>query len=209
MSTALLVFDCVLMILPRVPGLGLSANGITGWVRVPFIHISFQPSEVAKIVTIFLMASLAAQYNGKIESLRDYVKLCAILTVPFLLILVQPDLGTGLIVLVVGASIIICAGAKRSWVLVTIGMIVAVAALAIITSMTPGLPHVLKEYQLNRLIVFVDPSVDPGGSGYNLQQAKIAVGSGGPAWQGHRQREPVRHGLSSRGTDGLRLRAAR
>lgn len=179
MSTALFVFDCLLMILPRIPGLGLSENGITGWVRVPLIGISFQPSEVSKLVTIYLIASLGAQYNGRIETLRDYVKLCAILCVPFLLILVQPDLGTGLIVLVVGASIIIVSGAKRSWVLVTIGMIVAVATLAVVTSMTPGLPHVLKEYQLNRLIVFVDPSVDPGGSGYNLQQAKIAVGSGG------------------------------
>lgn len=179
MSTALLVFDCLLMISPRIPGLGVFGMGMTGWVRVPFIHLTFQPSEVAKIVTIFLMASLGAQYNGKIESLREYVKLCAILTVPFLLILLQPDLGTGLIVLVTGASIIICSGARRSWVLVTIGLIVAVATIAIITSMTPGLPHILKEYQLNRLIVFVDPSVDPGGSGYNLQQSKIAVGSGG------------------------------
>ena len=179
MSTALFVFDCLLMISPRIPGLGVFGMGMTGWVRVPIIHVTFQPSEVAKIATIFLMASLGAQYNGKIESLREYVKLCAILTVPFLLILLQPDLGTGLIVLVTGASIIICSGAKRSWVLATIGLIVAVATVAIITSMTPGLPHILKEYQLNRLIVFVDPSVDPGGSGYNLQQSKIAVGSGG------------------------------
>lgn len=178
-STALLVIDALLMISPRIPGIGSSAKGITGWVKIPFVGLSFQPSEPAKIVTIFLMASLGAQYNGRIESLKDYVKLCAILTIPFLLILVQPDLGTGLIVLVTGAAIIIVAGARPSWVLVTIGLIVAVAALAIITSMTPGLPHVLKEYQLNRLIVFVDPSVDPGGSGYNLQQAKIAVGSGG------------------------------
>lgn len=179
MQTALFVFDCLLMISPRIPGLGSSAKGITGWVKLPIIGLTFQPSEVAKLVTIFLISSMGAQFNGKIEALKDYVKLCATLTVPFLLILVQPDLGTGLIVLVTGAAIIICSGAKRSWVLVTIALIVAVATLTVVTSMTPGLPHILKEYQLNRLIVFVDPSVDPGGSGYNLQQAKIAVGSGG------------------------------
>ena len=179
MQTALFVLDCLLMISPRIPGLGSSAKGITGWVKLPIIGLTFQPSEVAKLVTIFLISSMGAQFNGKIEALKDYVKLCATLTVPFLLILVQPDLGTGLIVLVTGAAIIICAGAKRSWVLVTIALIVAVATLTVVTSMTPGLPHILKEYQLNRLIVFVDPSVDPGGSGYNLQQAKIAVGSGG------------------------------
>ena len=178
MSTALLVLDAILMILPRVPGLGYSAKGISGWVRLPFVGLRFQPSELAKLVTIFLMASLTAEYNGKIETLKDYVKLCASLCVPFFLILVQPDLGTGLIILVTGATIIICGGAKKSWVLFTIGLIVAGAALVVITSMTPGLPHVLKPYQINRLVVFVDPSADPE-SAYNLQQAKIAVGSGG------------------------------
>ena len=184
MSTALLVLDALLMIMPRLPGLGYSALGMTGWVRIPIIGFRFQPSEPAKLVTILLMASLGAQYNGRIETLRDYFKLCGILTIPFLLILTQPDLGTGLIVLVAGASIIICAGAPRSWVLVTIGVVVLGATLVVVTSMTPGLPHVLKQYQLNRLIVFVDPSVDPSGDGYNLMQAKIAVGSGGLVGKG-------------------------
>lgn len=178
-STALLLADVVLMLMPKVPGLGYSAMGMTGWVRFPIIGLRFQPSEVAKLVTILLMSSLCAEYNGRIETLRDYLKLCGILSIPFLLILTQPDLGTGLIVLVAGASIIICAGAPRSWVLITIGVVVLGASLVVVTSLTPGLPHVLKQYQLNRLIVFMDPSVDPTGDGYNLQQAKIAVGSGG------------------------------
>ena len=179
LSTALLVAAAVLMVLPKVPGFGYSAKGITGWVRIPLIGLRFQPSEPAKLVTILLMASLCAQYNGRIETLKDYLKLCGILCIPFLLILTQPDLGTGLIVLVAGAAIIICAGAPRSWVLITIGIVVMGATLVVVTSMMPGMPHVLKPYQLNRLIVFVDPSVDPSGNGYNLQQAKIAVGSGG------------------------------
>jgi len=179
MSTALLIIDCVLMLLPRVPGLGYSAKGMTGWVQIPLVHMTFQPSEIAKLVTIFLMASVTAQFNGKIDSLRDYARVCATLLLPFALILLLPDLGTGLIILVIGATIIICAGAKRSWVLVTIALVVVGATLVVVTSMIDGLPHILKEYQLNRLIVFIDPSVDPTGDGYNLQQAKIAVGSGG------------------------------
>ena len=179
MTRVLFIVACVLMIAPKVPGLSYSAKGITGWVKVPGIGITFQPSELAKLVVIYLMAALGAQYNGKIESLRDYVRLCAILLVPFGLILLQPDLGTGLVLLVFGATIIICAGAKRSWVLVTIALIVVGATAIIVTSMLDGFPHILKTYQLNRLIVFVDPSVDPTNNGYNLQQAKIAVGSGG------------------------------
>lgn len=179
MTTAMLVTIVILMFLPKVPGLSYTALGMTGWIKIPIIGMTYQPSELAKLVTIYLMAALGAQYNGKVDTLRDYLKLCGILCVPFLLILTQPDLGTGLIILVTGAAIIICAGAKRSWVIVTIAGVVALATLVVVMSMTPGVPHPLKQYQLNRLIVFADPSVDPSGNGYNLQQAKIAVGSGG------------------------------
>jgi rod shape determining protein RodA len=179
MTKALFVLDVVLMLMPSIPGLGYSALGMTGWVSIPVIGLRFQPSEISKPVTILLMAALTSEYNGKIDTLADYLKLCGALLVPFLLILTQPDLGTGLIVLVTGATIIICGGAQRSWVLVTIALIVVGAALVVVTSMTDGLPHVLKQYQINRLVVFMDPSVDPTGDGYNLQQAKIAVGSGG------------------------------
>ena len=58
-------------------------------------------------------------------------------------------------------------------------MLVAVVTLVVATSLIPGIPHILKDYQIKRLTVFVDPSIDPSGDGYNLQQAKIAVGSGG------------------------------
>lgn len=178
-SKFLLALDVVLMLMPSIPGLGYNAMGMTGWVQIPLINFRFQPSEIAKPVTVLLMASLVAAYNGKIDTLKDYLKLCGILCVPFVLILTQPDLGTGLIVLVLGAAIIICGGAKAKWVLITVGIIVVGAFVVVASSMTEGLPHILKQYQLNRLIVFVDPSVDPSGNGYNLQQAKIAVGSGG------------------------------
>ena len=161
MSTALLIVDAILLVSPRIPGLSWSAMGMTGWIRIPFIHLTAQPSEPAKLVTIFLMAALCAQYNGKVENLKDYVRLCAMLCIPFGLIFVQPDLGTGLIILVTGAIIIICSGPKPIWVVVTIGLIVAGSAFIIIESSIEGIPHILKTYQLNRLIVFVDPSVDP------------------------------------------------
>ena len=178
MTTALLVLTCFLMIMPKIPGLGVSSHGMTGWVKLPLIPLRFQPVELGKISAIFLMASACAQYNGKVESFTDYCKLCGTLLLPLALIVIT-DLGSGLVVLFLGATVIICSGAKRSWVLVTIALIVGASALVVATSMIDGLPHVLKDYQLKRLIVFVDPSVDPSGDGYNLQQAKIAIGSGG------------------------------
>ena len=175
----LLILDVLLILSPKIPGIGVEAKGMLGWVRVPILRFTFQPAELAKIITIIVVAGVAAEYNGKVETLKDYVKLCASVFVPFAAIMMQPDLGTALIVMVAGATIIICAGAPARWVLVTIGLIVGFAAAVVITSSMEGMPHLLKEYQLNRLIVFMDPSVDPTGVGYNLQQAKIAVGSGG------------------------------
>ncbi|MBQ9058308.1 MAG: rod shape-determining protein RodA [Atopobiaceae bacterium] len=179
LTRILLIVDIVLMVLPLIPGLGYESHGMSGWIRIPFIGLTLQPSELAKLVTIYLMAALVAQYNGRIDNIQEYLKLCLTLAVPFVLILIQPDLGTGLIILFTGAMIIIAGGAKRSWVLSTLAIMIGIIALVIISSMTEGLPHILKDYQLKRLIVFVDPSVDPTGDGYNLQQAKIAVGSGG------------------------------
>ena len=175
LSTWLLVLVVVLMLSPRIPGIAYNAKGMTGWVQLG--PLRFQPSEVGKLVTIFLMASLGAQFNGRIKEFRDYAKLCGTLLVPFAAIMVQPDLGTGLIILVSGAAIIVCSGARRDWVLATLALIVLAAVLVVVLSMNFGFP--LKQYQLNRLLVFVDPSLDTSDSGYNLLQAKIAVGSGG------------------------------
>ncbi len=184
LTTVLLIIDVLLILMPLVPGLGYHAKGINGWIQIPFIHLRFQPSELAKLVTILLVASLCAQYNGKIDKPKDYIKVCAILAVPFILILAQPDLGTGLIILVSGALIISLAGAKSRWVLITIALIIALVALVLITDPLIdarwGDKHsLLKDYQMARLTVFLNPDIDPGGVGYNLQQSKIAVGSGG------------------------------
>ena len=178
-STWLLVLDVALMLLPHVPGIAYNVNGVTGWAKLG--PLQFQPSEVAKLVTIFLMAALGAQYNGHIKELRDYVKLCATLLAPFVAIMTQPDLGTGLIILVIGATIIACSGVQRDWLLATVALVVLGGVLIVLCSLNFGFP--LKQYQMNRLLVFVDATADAD-VGYQLQQSKIAVGSGGVLGKG-------------------------
>lgn len=181
---ALFVLDCLLMAAPFIPGLSYHANGLTGWVKIPVIGQTFQTSELAKPVTIMLMAALGARYGGRIDRLGDYLKLCAVLAVPFALILLQPDLGTGLVILFSGAVVIVMAGPRRSWVLWTIGIIVVVVALIIVSDSVIDAAvgderSIIKNYQMNRLLVFINPDADTTGAGYNLKQAMIAVGSGG------------------------------
>ena len=186
MTLVLFFANIVLFALPLIPGLGYTAKGMTGWVQIPGINFRFQPSEVMKLVTIYYMAGLCFKYQGHIERFRDYVQLCLLLAIPFLLLLTQ-DLGTSLIVLVAGATIIVVSGAKKEWVIPTVILLVLLVALVIITSLIPGLPHILKDYQLKRLTVFVDPSSDSTGDAYNLNQAQIAVGSGGLLGKGFGQ----------------------
>ena len=165
-TTLLLVIDIIVIFLPYVPGLSYSAKGMTGWIQIPLIHLTFQPVELVKIITVFIVAALGAQYNGRIDSVRNYVKL-----------------GSGLVVFFSGAIIIMMSGPRREWVLSTIAILIGLVALLLaadsLVDSIVGRDVLIKAYQMNRLLVFLDPTSDTTGSGYNLMQSLIAVGSGG------------------------------
>ena len=183
MATALLILDIVVIFTPYIPELSYNAKGMTGWIKFPLIHLTFQPVELAKIITIFFMASLGAQYNGHIDTVRDYAKLCLMLAIPFGAAVVAGDLGSGLVVFFSGALIIMMSGPKKEWVLCTIALIIGLVSLLLaadsVFDSLLGHDVLLKKYQMNRLLVFIDPELDASGAGYNLKQSLIAVGSGG------------------------------
>ncbi|MDY2776938.1 MAG: FtsW/RodA/SpoVE family cell cycle protein [Collinsella sp.] len=183
MSTVLLVLDIAVIFSPYIPGLSYSAKGLTGWIEIPLIGLTFQPVELAKIITSFFIASLGAQYNGRIDTVRDYAKLCAMLAIPFGAVLAAGDLGSGLVIFFGGAVVICMSGARREWVLSTILIIIGLVSLLLATDSLfdslAGRDVLLKQYQMNRLLVFIDPTADTSGAGYNLMQSLIAVGSGG------------------------------
>lgn len=183
LSTVLLVIDLIVIFMPFIPGLSYRANGLTGWIRVPLIGLTFQPVELAKIVTSFFMASLGAQYHGHIDTVRDYVKLCAMLAIPFGAVILAGDLGSGLVVFTGGVAIICMSGPRREWVLSTIAILIGLVSLLLaadsVLDSLLGHDVLIKQYQMNRLLVFLDPTADTSGTGYNLMQSLIAVGSGG------------------------------
>ena len=184
-STALLVTDIVLVFLPFVPFLSYTGGlGGTGWIRIPFIGLTYQPVELVKLITVFVMAALGAQYNGRIDTVRDYLKLCGMLAVPFVCVIIQGDLGSGLVVFFSGAVVIMMSGARKEWVLSTIAILIGLVSLvlatdSIIDSVFSDSVSLIKDYQMNRLLVFIDPENASSDSSYNLQQSLIAVGSGG------------------------------
>ncbi len=173
--TALL---CFLIVAPRIPFIGDSAKGATSWLQIGSVRL-FQPSEPAKLLFILVMASVIAEFEGRIEQPRDVAKVAGYIALPVVLIMVQPDLGTGLVFVVVAMGMLLIGGLKGRYfaVFALIGVLLTGIALA-----TP----ILKDYQKDRLLVFVDPARDPGGAGYNLAQSKIAIGSGGLTGKGLR-----------------------
>ena len=143
------------------------------------------------MTVVLLAAPVMARYGGRLNDLREYLKALAIMAVPFVCVMTQPDLGTGLVYLVIAAFALIIGGADWRFLVGTVGaMVVLVAAVLIldpIADQIAGHDVLLKDYQKSRLLVFMDSSYDTSGDGYNLQQAKIAIGSGGFLGKGFMQ----------------------
>lgn len=176
-----------LLISPRIPGLGTTAKGATSWLEVFGVRL-FQPSEPAKLLFIVVLAALIAEYEGRIDKPRDVARLLGYLGLAIGLILLQPDLGTGLVFVAIAFTMLLVGGMKGRYfaVLALIAIVGVAAILGIDTTLdrVAGKDVALKDYQKDRLLVFIDPDRDPTGAGYNLAQSKIAIGSGGVSGSG-------------------------
>jgi rod shape determining protein RodA len=159
--------------------MGSTINGSKSWLIVG--GLSLQPAEFAKLAVVVGMALLAAE---RVEGSRrrqvgtlEVVLMLAIAGLPALLILLQPDLGTMLVLSATVFGVLAVSGAPRRWL---VGMFVTgVAGAAVVVSL-----GILKAYQVNRFMAFTNPDLDPRGAGYNTTQARIAIGNGGLFGQG-------------------------
>ena len=184
-----LIVNVVLILSPHLPVIGVTTMGATSWIDV---GVQVQPGEFAKITVILLDASIMARYNGRLDDLGDYLKAVGLMLVPFACIMTQPDLGTGLVYLFIGAIALVVGGARPKYLLVTLAVgvaaIVAVFLVDEVIKNASGEYKLLKQYQRDRLLVFMNQgSTDLSDEGYNLQQAMIAIGSGGMFGQGYMQ----------------------
>jgi rod shape determining protein RodA len=156
-----------LFMLLAVMFVGQSALGAQRWIQIG--PISIQPSEFSKLIMIISLASLLDKRFGQLNTWREIVPVFFYVGVPFLLVLKQPDLGTSLVFMAILFGMIFVAGIPSRMLFTIIG-----AGMAFM----PIFWHFLKDYQKMRLTVFLDPNVDPLGSGYHIIQSKIAIGSG-------------------------------
>ncbi|MBM3682290.1 MAG: rod shape-determining protein RodA [Actinobacteria bacterium] len=167
------------LVLVLIPGIGKSQGGAQAWISLPG-GFSFQPSEFTKIALIVLLAMVLTEIRDSelIPDDRDVLFGLALAGVPALLILLQNDFGTIMIIGATLLSVMVVAGVKLRWIY---GSLSAVLLAGFIASQL----NFIKDYQLDRLATFVDPTLDPLGAGYNSLQARIAIGSGGWFGQGY------------------------
>ena len=167
------VASMILLLVPFVPGLGVTIAGARAWIDVP-LGLTIQPSEFAKITVILMMAALLSERRDREEepSAQDVLLALVVAAIPTAIILVQNDTGTVLILAAVSLSIVAVSGVPTRWL---VGMIGA-AILGVLASIQLGL---LQEYQVDRLTSFINPDDDVSASAYNANQARIAIGGGG------------------------------
>jgi rod shape determining protein RodA len=161
------------LVIVLIPGLGAEINGAKAWIALPG-GFQIQPAELAKIAIIIGMSMILSErtHDSDGPTSRDVLQSLAVAAIPVLLIILQPDMGTVLIISAAVVTIIAVSGAPARWV-------TALLLLAVLGGFVAVKAGVVSEYQVNRLQTFVDPTADTQGAGYQLRQARITVGSGG------------------------------
>ncbi len=153
--------------------LGSTINGAHSWIVLGG-GFQVQPAELAKVALVVGMAMLLADVRSSDSGPRDtdVLLVLALAAVPMALIMLQPDLGTVLVLVFIVLAVLAVSGAPARW----IGGLLVAGVLVCVTAVQVG---VLDEYQVDRFAAFANPELDPRGVGYNTNQARIAIGSGG------------------------------
>ena len=159
-----------LFLLVGVLAVGLSSKGAQRWIGYGPIRI--QPSEFAKVILIIALATFLVKRMDRIRTFETFALSLLYLSVPMLLIFRQPDLGTSLVLLGIWLTMLFVMGTDARNILMFV-CVCAVAGVAVF-----HVHGVLKDYQKKRIVSFVDPAADPRGSGYQVTQSRIAIGSG-------------------------------
>ena len=192
------VLGLVLVLSP----VGSTINGSHSWIQLPG-GFSVQPSEMAKIALCVGLAVILAERRerGAPPTSRDLRLAVVVAAVPIGLVMLQPDLGSALVLGALALGVVSVSGAPRRWVAGAVALVVAAITVALTTP-------VLSPYQRDRLIAFADPSADPEGIGYQTRQVRVAIGSGGSAARASSRAGRPRAGSSrsSRPTSSSRSR---
>ena len=170
------IYAVAALMIVLVTFIGHTGMGAQRWLNLGIIHI--QPSEFFKIALVLALARYFAWMNSvELSKFKNYIAPALMMLIPFGLIVLQPDLGTALSIAMITIGMFYIVGANKKWFI--IGAILAAMAAPVVWF---GGMH---QYQRDRVITFINPDRDAKGAGYQINQAKIAFGSGGMFGKGY------------------------
>jgi rod shape determining protein RodA len=173
-------------------------QGARRWIPLPFMQ--FQSSEFGKVLIIVALAAFAVDRSRRLHEWRTTARIMLLALIPALLVIPQPDLGTGMVYVAIGFSVLFFAG--TSWKQLTALVAMFVASVAIVLAGAPALGvHLLKPYQVQRLTGFLNPSHDPQNQTYNITESLIAIGSGQKTGRGANATQTKLNFLPANDTD--------
>jgi rod shape determining protein RodA len=171
----LVIYGLLIFSILAVFAIGHSSNGAQRAISLPFF--SFQASEIGKVLLILALSGLVVDRARRLRD-RDTTALVILAAlVPAMLVIAQPDLGSGLVYMVIAFTLLFVAGTPWRQLLALLALVVVAVALVLSAAPLAGV-HVLKPYQQERLTAFLHPSNDPQKAGWQQQESKIAIGSG-------------------------------
>ena len=149
--------------------------GARRWIPLP--GFSFQSSEFGKVLLILALSAFAVDRSRRLHERRTTARIMVLALIPAMLVIPQPDLGTGMVYVVIGFMLLFIAGTSFKQLAGLLAMFIASIAVVLFAAPAVGV-HVLKPYQVQRLTGFLNPSSDPSNQTYNILQSEIAIGSG-------------------------------
>jgi rod shape determining protein RodA len=169
------IYATLVVSILMVLAVGAAARGSQRWIELPFFR--FQPSELGKVLLVLSLAGFLINRVRRLDEAETTSRIMLLALVPAMLVIAQPDMGSGLVYVTIAFAVLFVAGTKWTHFAALGGLSVAAVTLVLVAAPAAGV-EVLKPYQVDRLTAFLNPSDDPRGEGYQLRQATVAVGSG-------------------------------
>ncbi len=176
------IYVALILSILAVLGAGHASNGAQRAINFPFF--SFQASEIGKVLLILALAALLVDRARSLRDRDTTARVMVAALIPAMFVIAQPDLGSGLVYMVIAAMLLFVAGAPWRH-LATLAAIVVLSVTFILVAAPAVGVHVLKPYQVDRLTAFLHPTSNPQKQGYQQQESKIAIGAGQKTgWRG-------------------------
>ncbi|MBA2764556.1 MAG: rod shape-determining protein RodA [Thermoleophilaceae bacterium] len=169
------IYAALIGLIVLVLAIGTAARGSRRWIEFPFF--TFQPSEFGKVLLILALSAFIVDRTRKVSARETTSRIMLLALLPAGLVVIQPDLGTGLVYVTVAVALLFVAGTKWTHFAALAGLAVVATALALVVAPKVGV-EVLKPYQVDRLTSFLNPSYNPQGEGYQVSQSITAIGAG-------------------------------